>query len=302
MKRKGLTLIELFVVIFIIGVLIALLLPGVQAARESARRVQCTSNMTQMVMAIHHYEHAHRVYPPGVLNDKRPIKNFPFGYHHNWISQSLPYLEASIIDRHVDRKVGVYHKNNKRVRSVSHSFLRCPSGPRMRGEFGRISNYAAVHHDVNAPIDEDNKGVFFLNSRVRKKDITDGLGFTFFVGEKVSDSDDLGWMSGTYATLRNMGQPINSMTEASFNQVGADGSRGYLGFPGATENNLDQEPVVGYATPYTSFDSYHDSGTQFAFGDGRVKFLHEDMDLKVLQALANRADGQIFELPAYADP
>src|SRR5690606_29760896 len=71
------------------------------------------------------------------------------------------------------------------------------------------SCYAAVHHDVEAPIDVDNHGVFFLNSRIRYEDIIDGSSQTLFLGEVIAEQGGLGWMSGTRATLRNMGTPIN---------------------------------------------------------------------------------------------
>ena len=71
------------------------------------------------------------------------------------------------------------------------------------------SNYAGCHHDVEAPIDADNHGVLFLNSHISGDDIPDGAAHTIFIGEKIVADDDLGWMSGTRATLRNTGLRIN---------------------------------------------------------------------------------------------
>jgi prepilin-type processing-associated H-X9-DG protein len=85
--------------------------------------------------------------------------------------------------------------------------LSCPSS---LGTGSGFTSYAGVHHDVEAPIDVDNNGVFFLNSRVRYDDITDGSSHTLFIGEKFIEPDDLGWMSGTRSTLRNTGAPINT--------------------------------------------------------------------------------------------
>ena len=73
-----------------------------------------------------------------------------------------------------------------------------------------VSSYAACHHDVEAPIDVENHGVFYLNSSIRHEDIPDGSSYTIFVGEKRIASQDLGWLSGTRATLRNTGTPLNA--------------------------------------------------------------------------------------------
>ena len=142
---RGFTLVELLVVIAIIGILVALLLPAVQAAREAARRAQCTNNLVQLVIAVHNYESANRVYPPGTVDPAGPIQNVAQGYHHNWIEQLLPYLERRVAYDHIDRSVSVYHSNNVPVRDLHISGLLCPSSS--SGGAG-YSNYAAVHHEV----------------------------------------------------------------------------------------------------------------------------------------------------------
>ena len=95
LRRRAFTLVELLVVIAIIGVLVALLLPAVQAAREAARRSSCNNNLIQLIIAVHNYEMAHGVFPPGTLDKAGPIVNVKNGYHHNWIIQSLPYIEMN---------------------------------------------------------------------------------------------------------------------------------------------------------------------------------------------------------------
>ena len=92
-RRTAFTLVELLVVIAIIGILVALLLPAVQAAREAARRISCTNNLTQLILAVQNYEMSYRAYPPGTLEEKGPIVNEAKGYHHNWVSRLLPYIE-----------------------------------------------------------------------------------------------------------------------------------------------------------------------------------------------------------------
>jgi prepilin-type processing-associated H-X9-DG protein len=205
-RVAGYTFIEILIVTTIIGILVALLLPAVQAAREAARRMNCTSNLQQLSMAIQQYEMAHRVYPPGTINDAGPVRNQLKGYHHNWIAQILVSLEQKNTYRHIDRTVGVYHPNNAPVRRLDLAVLRCPSWD---GVGRGYSEYAAVHNHIEAPIDVDNRGVFFLNSAIRYEDVLDGTSQTMFVGEKLTIATDLGWLSGTRATLRNTGIPLN---------------------------------------------------------------------------------------------
>ena len=125
------------------------------------------------------------------------------------------------------------------------------------------SSYAGCHHDVEAPIDVDNHGVFFLNSRVSHDGLTDGSAFTIFVGEKRNQAWDAGgWMSGTRATLRNTGTPIN-----------------------ATGHGRPPDFVGG-------FGSHHLQGANFAFGDGSVRFLSERINPAVYRLLGHRDDGE----------
>jgi prepilin-type N-terminal cleavage/methylation domain-containing protein len=209
--KTGFTLVELLVVIAIISIMVMLLLPAINSVREAARRAQCTNELMQLIVGVQDYEQAHEVYPPGTIEAAGPIQNQPIGYHHSWLVQLLPYVEEKSLYRHVDKSVGVYHANNSEVRRMRVQPFICPSS----GSFGwgtnvGGTNYAGVHHDVEAPIDIDNHGVFFLNSRIRYEDVTDGLAQTLFIGEKLGDeASDLGWMSGTRATLRNTGTPIN---------------------------------------------------------------------------------------------
>src|SRR6266446_3699873 len=113
MKRhSGFTMIELLFVIAIVAILIALLLPAIQAAREVARRVQCANNLMQLGIGMGNYASTHSVFPPGVVNDKGPILNLPYGYHHGWVVQILPFIGQDNVYRRMDFRHGVYEPAN----------------------------------------------------------------------------------------------------------------------------------------------------------------------------------------------
>ncbi len=110
--NKAFTLVELLVVIAIIGILVALLLPAVQAAREAARRCSCMNNISQLGLAIHNYEFSNEMLPAGVINPDGPIRSEPEGLHVSWIVQILPYLEERNAYRLFDQQLGAYAEEN----------------------------------------------------------------------------------------------------------------------------------------------------------------------------------------------
>ncbi len=308
----GLTIVELIAVIAIIGILFMLLLPGVQSARDGARRMSCSSNLVQLMIAVQNYENAIEAYPPGTIDAQGPIFNVAFGYHHNWIEQILPYLELQNTYHHVDRSVSVYHWNNAPVRlEVPSGPFRCPSSVAPNGG---LSEYAAVHHDVESPIDTDNHGVFFLNSRIRRLDVSDGHSNTLFLGEKLPLAGDMGWLSGTRSTLRNTGTRINAVDKTGRINAGrADGAAvNSLGFlplgdtppPWLTGETEVDPPIQNSAailnglpttpTAVGGFESNHDGGVNFVLGDGSLRFVRNTIDMRVYQRLGHRADGQLL--------
>ncbi len=273
--RRGFTLVELLVVIAIIGVMVAMTLPALMASREAGRRNTCAANVSQILLAMQGYESSFESYPAGVVNPDGPIRNETQGLHQGWIIPLLPYLDEQVVYDQIDLSQSVYDKANEAVRAYWPRTLICPSEP---NDVIGTSNYAGCHNDVAAPINTDNLGVLFLNSQIRRDDVSDGLAHTLFVCEKRVFDGDLGWMSGTRATLRNTGTPINDVREEMPG----------TGAPAAIEG--DAEAVLLYVG---GFASAHPNGANAGFGDGSVSFVADDIDLMVWQKLGNRADGQL---------
>ena len=355
--KTGFTLVELLVVIAIIGILVSLLLPAIQASRESARRTMCSNTMSQLIIAVHDYEMAHERYPSGTVDAKGPIRNLPIGHHISWIARILPYLEERPLYGMLDLSLSAYHSKNDPARQVMIPLLICPSCPTDEWPY---SNYAGCHHDVEAPIDVDNRGVLFLNSQIRIDDLEDGAAYTIFLGEKIVEDSDLGWISGTPSTLRNAGSPINGrrmgrawgsapgwyVGHSANEQDWEWGNKQFDPLTGewvvvdpavtaaelnaATEAEPADEPgdeAVGDAaeaevtnrnpelTPdkdgflkrsklggdgvsplaVGGFGSNHIGGANFAFGDGSVRFVADNITAGVMGRLANRADGNVVD-------
>ncbi len=277
--RRAFTLIELLVVIAIIAVLVALLLPAVQQAREAARRVQCKNNLAQIGLAVMNYEMAHGVLPPGSVNQTGPIQSTPEGYHMSWIAQILPNIEQRAVYKAIDFNAGAYDQAAT-VSSVVMATFHCPSSSEnLSGASVSFTSYAGCHHDEESPIDTDNNGVFFLNSSVRFKDVIDGASNTVFVGEKQGLDNGLSWLSGTRATLRNTGVGPNKSPTLTGQGWSSPSQSGPL---------FEDPLAVG------GFGSAHIGGAQFALGDGSVRFISENIDVEVFGNLGNRHDEQIL--------
>lgn len=292
-RRNAFTLVELLVVIAIIGILIALLLPAVQAAREAARRAQCANNLAQIGLAVANYESAFKSLPPGVIDTTGPIKSFAQGHHISWLAHILPQLELRNAYDAVNFSASAYAPANAAVRNWGAKILICPSDNMvMRGSGIGMSNYAGCHHDVEAPIDADNHGVLFLNSHVRLGDIRDGTSQTILAGEKLLTAIDLGWLSGTRATLRNTGSQPNATSAAGgvLAQIGETPDVTLPGVAGA----ITAPPASG-ALVVGGFESRHPGIAVAVFADGSVHYLQGSMNATVLSQLGHRADGKLLD-------
>lgn len=283
----GFSVIELIMVVIIILILIMMLIPVIASSREAAQRVTCTNNLKQIMLALGNYEITLRTLPPGCVDYLRPVTNEQEGYRFGWAAQLLPYVEQSMMASSLDVDRSIFDPVNAMVLSTVIRTLHCPSdennlglsstfagnltgiqptlaGPRSPGS----SNFAACHHDEESPIDINQNGVFFLNSRVRSEEVFDGTSNTIYLGEKLNAPPDLGWVTGTRASLRNTGHPINSQVSST--------------------QAADVRFVGGFA-------SRHEGGANFGLGDGSVRFIHESINRELFRRLGNRADGELTQ-------
>ena len=319
-RRHGFTLIELLVVIAIIAVLIALLLPAVQQAREAARRTQCKNNLMQIGLALQNYMLGHEVLPPGTQNATGPIvsKEDATQYHMNWIVQILPYLEQQNVYNHIDFTQSVYSPANSPVRVRQMPTLICPTDPNTHGKTVGLTNYCGVHNDYETPIDVNQNGVLFLNSAIHYEQVTDGSSNTIYVMEARADTGaDLGWMSGTRATLRNGVKWTNRA------EMEAAAKTPTTPPVATTDSNTAAKPAEPIKASYASHSnqrpwgvvspaaqqlnaanlgpdsvggpsSHHTGGWQNVMGDGSVRFISENIDPTLFRNLTHRADGEML--------
>ena len=320
--KRAFTLIELLAVIAIIGILIALLLPAVQSAREAARRSQCTNHLMQLGIAVKHYELNFGLLPPGTVNETGPIRNVPLGNHMGWLPRLLPFIEQTLLYHEINFDNGVYDPENRDAWLGQPPNLRsCPSsGMRAWNKSNQPpdTNYMACHSGSETPIDADNDGVFFLNSQLRSRDIPDGTSNTIFFGESIvitnvqhnardssrtyilpEDAEgpfvygSLGWMSGTPGTIRNTGNPPNvyvgpfsnwKMPKDVLPQFTIEPPGEPVVFsPELWEEDLPGQYIVG------GFGSYHTGVSNFIFGDGSVRGVAARIDSTVYGNLGRRS-------------
>ena len=151
--RIGFTLVELLVVIGIIGLLMALLLPSVQAVRESARRLQCRNNLKQIGLALQLYHNNHQRFPPSINFDPDEYPDNPYDYRPNWVVSILPHMEEQTVYDLFDRTKSMQHPANERARSTELAVMICPSDVGHEVKFGdefRQHKWARGNYGANA--------------------------------------------------------------------------------------------------------------------------------------------------------
>jgi prepilin-type N-terminal cleavage/methylation domain-containing protein/prepilin-type processing-associated H-X9-DG protein len=314
-SRRAFTLVELLVVIAIIGVLVALLLPAVQAAREAARRMRCGNNIKQIALACHNYESSFTTLPPGgIVNFRAGVtvteSNFCVSGDANtlapWTVLILPYLEEGNL--HSQFNFSKSFTGSSNIPGVSPNrelFLmnmrkyQCVSDPDSTPAANN-SNYLGVQGGgppVSDPLLPGSapcstqagtrvffqSGCIYTNSRVRFAEITDGTTNVYLIGESRympvprmrGDTFHAGWSSGLKAD-NTFGVPLTFT--AAVLQINAQ---------------KECKPGVADCFGFVSrlFGSMHPGGCHFGMADGSVQFVNQTMDINVHRQAANRGDG-----------
>lgn len=308
--RSGFTLIELLVVIAIIGVLVGLLLPAVQQAREAARRMSCANNLKQLSLGMHVYEAAKNNFPPGCES----LNNL------SWHCFILEYIEQSALHKKflqhnafsegtynggtnnegenkanllAMNRVGEFHCASSLVQFASHP-TSTPTNP-TRETY--ISNYFGVAgpigvNNVNGALYDAVKtshrwggfsmqGMLSVNSDVRASSVTDGLSKTLLIGE-IARGDGANWCRGIGLT--------DGSGSATGDPIAGDGPKGMSSCKNI-EYSLNQ-PSSTVMNSF-SFSSNHPGGVNFSRADGSGVFVNEDVAMGILLAIASRNGGEV---------
>ncbi len=300
---RGFTLIELLVVIAIIGVLIALLLPAVQAAREAARRAQCSNNLKQMGLALHVYHGSHDVFPPGYISKTLTAqRNSPeTGPGWGWGTMILNDLEQRPLYNAVNFSLPITDPGSSTVRTSALSVYLCPSSAGASGPVTLYNDEDMVATDDLSPgqyvasagqleVEEfpsENNGIFYRNSRIGLRDIRDGSSLTLMAGERsrnVADATWVGVIPGA-EVCTNPKWPVRSCETANVMVLGHTG-------PSPDQTWVDVPNYRGAGAD--DFWSLHPGGCNFLMADGSVRFVKGSVDPKIFSYLSTRAGSEIL--------
>jgi prepilin-type N-terminal cleavage/methylation domain-containing protein len=306
LRRGAFTLVELLVVIAIIGVLVALLLPAVQAAREAARRMKCQNNFKQFGLALHNYHDTFGRLPAAYYRAWPNSSGSTFGTPGwGWGTMILPRLEQQAL--YDIMRPGTLRLDSSAATKIpaqtSLAMFRCPSdtGPKQnanRGNYG-TSNYVAVFgalYDqasigqavVAGSVANANTGVFGPNSGVRIAEIEDGTSNTVMVGEMCYGSNGVKDPNNGQKRVYNGAIWVGVPTDAASD---VDNMLSLCGFS-AGANVKFRKMNTGESS--NAISSAHANGSQFSVADGSVRFISNNADGKMIDAVADRADGNSY--------
>jgi prepilin-type N-terminal cleavage/methylation domain-containing protein/prepilin-type processing-associated H-X9-DG protein len=293
MSRKyAFTLVELLVVIAIVGILVALLLPAIQAAREASRRTHCKNNLKQIGLGLHNYESARRIFPPGFVS-KSATENGPgTGPGWGWAAHILPHLEETSLQVDLRREItdSLYDK----IRTAPLSVFRCPSDSpeapvfEVQNSSGSAITTVAFGNYVGVGGTEEvtefpdtGTGVFLRNRGLAIKHIPDGLSHTIMVSERASlQSPQTTWvgaltdaeMPPKIPTYEFEGPPVLVLTN--------------------TGEAADARVPNNALSHVEDSNSMHPQGVNIMFADGSVQTINNDIDPHVWEACGTRAGGE----------
>ncbi|AMV35401.1 hypothetical protein VN12_25145 [Pirellula sp. SH-Sr6A] len=311
-RRIGFTLVELLVVIAIIGILVGLLLPAVQAAREAARRMQCSNNLKQLGLAMLNYESATKLLPQG--RTAGPASQSVFG-------ALLPYMEQVSVYNLIDFNVSATHANNTAARAVQIPTLRCPSDPTGQSPVAGwgVTNYRSnqgsgiLNGQPSTVVGNSNYGFPAPNGplvpslNIKIGSITDGLSNTAAFSEHpigdfsnaISTWTDT-FQPGTYpATPDEAIQMCYAITVTDLTKQGNSNVGGPWLQSGHTQGSYYHVDVPGRRScmyppgrVYTTAKSLHTGGVNVTRCDGSVQFIPNTIDLVAWRAFGTRDGGE----------
>ena len=295
--QSGFTLVELLVVIGIIGLLVALLLPAIQSARESARRSQCVNNLKQIGLALENYESYRKYFPSGYVSQYDSSGN-DTGPGWGWGSLLLANLDQAPLAGMINFNLQIQDPSNTQAVTTPLPVFLCPSDSRepvwaamSQSAGSKIcdvaeAEYVAMYGTTEPGV--DGNGLFFRNSTVHIREITDGTSQTLAVGERAELLGEATWVgsvTGAYLAQDpndNDGVGVYEQEAGSTMVLGCSGEHKSPGDPSG-------EPDMFY--------SMHPGGVNFLFADGHINFLTQEIDPNVFEFLTTRAGGEVVPDP-----
>ncbi|NLF71979.1 MAG: DUF1559 domain-containing protein [Candidatus Anammoximicrobium sp.] len=274
-NKSGFTLVELLVVIAIIGILVALLLPAIQAAREAARRSQCSNNLKQIGLAMHNYHDSFLRFPPAFTAFRNDSAN---GW--GWGVFILPFAEQNTLYEQLNPTIDKFPTATSgplyELCQSEIPMYRCPSdvGParnNYRGNFG-TSNYVGMwgaHVDAGVHADPGN-GMMYYNANLSTQHVLDGTSNVLMVGERAFNNKP--WRGATWSGSRSAIGP---------------------GWAAVMRGVWSTNALKLMGTDVWAYSSLHPAGVQFVLVDGSVRLIPDTIDTATLLIIAQRAAGEV---------
>jgi len=260
--RCGFTLVELLVVVAILGLLIALLLPAVQAAREAARGISCGNNLHQIGIGLHGYHEAHGCFPPGGI-ERRLSRLETKKRQIAWSAFLLPFVEQEPLYGMIDFSKPFDAEENRLAAAQVLTIYLCPSAPRSSPRIaGRgACDYGGIYGQRLTGANSPPNGTMLYDRAISIREIVDGTTNTLIV------SEDAAWKDGQWINALNVFEVAH--------------------------------PINPPETPYTLMDneirSEHPGGANGLFCDGAVRFLNQNMQRETLGAICTRNGREVID-------
>ena len=289
--------------IAIIAILIALLLPAVQQAREAARRSQCKNNLKQIGLALHNYHDNFRTFPPGSVR-----RTYGAGVQSwvtsqlGWIPRILPFLDQAVIYNQINWEMehGVSAAPNSNLRKEKLTVMRCPSDSSRQpdGNYGP-TNYMACRGNSVSSGNNSTGSMFSLNSLVRIRDIEDGTSNTMMVSETFASAPMCSELPVSNACSTTCATVYNSNTtgaQQGYSWMWAQQYHAHYYCTVVTPNPPTPDCGAGSnsGSALVAARSKHVGGVHVLLGDGSVRFASANIDLNIWRNLGDNADGNVL--------